>query len=558
MVVVYSGFYNEVMTFLDSVFNPKTIKGDLFGGIIAAVVALPLALAFGVSSGAGAIAGVYGAIACGFFAALFGGTSSQVSGPTGPMTIVMAAVVTDYIAKFPETGLALAFTVVMLGGLFQILFGFLKLGRYVSMVPYAVISGFMSGIGLIIILLQIPPLLGHEVSGGLMPVLKALPDILRAPHYMEIVIGLTAVALIYTWPKALKAYIPASLVALVVFSVAIAVFFADANIAVLGDIPVGLPQFHMPVFEASLIFSMLKSAIILALLGSIDSLLTSLVADNMTHSYHDPEKELIGQGIGNIVAGLIGGIPGAGATMRTVVNVQNGGQTRLSGMCHAALLLFCILGAGHYVSFIPLTVLAAILVAVGVDIIDWSFIRRIPRFPRRITVTMFTVMLLTVFVDLITAVIVGIVMSSLSTVKRMADLQIKMTREITRENAREHLSEEDAALLEKGAGVFLLYQLHGPLSFGAAKHMLKTLSADRDYKILVLDMTYVPMVDVTTSLTIEDIIRRVRAKGKDVRFVGLQPEVQAQFHLISVASGEDDEGLETLQYGVLADALRGN
>ena len=533
-------------------FRSKDIKGDIYGGIIAAVVALPLALAFGVSSGAGAIAGLYGAVCVGFFAALFGGTPPQVSGPTGPMTVVMAAIITDYIARFPETGLALAFTVVVMGGLFQILFGILKLGKYVSMVPYAVISGFMTGIGVIIIILELPSLLGYEVSGGILPALKALPDAALHPHAIEAFLGLAVIALIYLWPKRLNAIMPASLFALIAISAGTALFLPSGDIRILGDIPTGLPAFHMPVFEAPLVFDMVKSAIILALLGSIDSLLTSLVADNVTRTHHDPEKELIGQGIGNTIAGLFGGLPGAGATMRTVINVQNGGRTPISGMLHAVILLAVLLGLGRYASYIPHTVLAGILVTVGIGIIDWDFIRRIPKFPRRITVIMLTVLGITVFVDLMTAVAVGIVMASLSTVKRMADLQIKLTNEITSDTAKDHLPEKEAALLEKSEGHILLYQLQGPLSFGAAKHMLKTLTRDGEYKILVLDMTYVPMVDVTTALTIEEIIRTVEEKGKEVRFAGLREEILAQFHHLAMA----DVVLEKRQYKTLSAALK--
>lgn len=532
-------------------FRSRNIKDDMYGGIIAAVVALPLALAFGVSSGAGAIAGLYGAICVGFFAALFGGTPSQISGPTGPMTVVMAAIVTDYMSRFPDSGLALAFTVVIMGGLFQIVFGFLRLGKYVSMVPYAVISGFMTGVGVIIIMLELPALLGHEVGGGVTAAFTAMPDVLSNVNFMEAVLGVTGIALIYVWPKPLRALVPAPLFALIFASVIAVLMFPKAGIHVLGDIPTGLPALHMPVFETVLIFDMVKSALILALLGSIDSLLTSLVADNITRTHHDPEKELIGQGIGNIAAGLFGGLPGAGATMRTVINVQSGGRTPLSGMVHALILLAVVLGLAHYASYIPHAVLAGILITVGIDIIDWDFIRRMHKFPRRIAVIMLTVLGITVFVDLITAVAVGIIMSSLSTVKRMADLQIKMTREITADNADEYLPADEAGKMRQSQGDFLLYQLQGPLSFGAARNMLKTLTKDGDYKILVLDMTYVPMVDVTTALTIEEIIRTVQEKKKDVRFVGLNQEILAQFHQLAMTGAV----LENRHYSTLSDAL---
>lgn len=528
------------------------MKGDIYGGVIAAIVALPLSLAFGVSSGAGPIAGLYGAICIGFFAAIFGGTPVQISGPTGPMTVVMAAIITRYIAKYPEAGLTLAFTVVVMSGVFQILFGFLKLGKYVSMVPYAVISGFMTGIGMIIILIEIPALLGHEVSGGVIPALKAMPEILRNPGYIEAVMGLTVIAIIYLWPKRLAALIPAPLFALIFMAITAAVFLPEAHIHILGDIPTGLPEFRMPTIEPALAFDMVKSAIILALLGSIDSLLTSLVADNITCTQHDPERELIGQGVGNIVAGLFGGLPGAGATMRTVINVNSGGKTPLSGMLHSMILFVVVLGLGCYASYIPHTVLAGILITVGIGISDWEFIRRVHKFPLRIPVIMLTVLAITVFVDLITAVAVGIIMSSLSTIKRMADLQIKQTKEIHGGNANEHLSKKEAGLFKRFNGQVLLYQLHGLLSFGAAKYMLNTLGREGDYKILILDMTFVPMVDVTTALTVETIIKRVQNKQKQVQFVGLQQEVLAQFDQLSIS----DLVLEEHNHETLDQALK--
>lgn len=529
----------------------NNFRGDLYGGFMASVVALPLALAFGVSSGIGAIAGLYGAIAVGLFASIFGGTPSQISGPTGPMTVVMTSIVIDYMARFPESGLALAFTVVMLGGLFQILFGYLKIGKYISMVPYAVISGFMTGIGIIIIILELPALLGHDVTGGVLSVIAALPQFANQINYTELLLGLLVITLIFTWPKRLQSIIPASLFCILAIPFLVTLFFSG-DVHILGEIPTGFPEFNMPVFEMSLIFTMLKSALVLGLLGAIDSLLTSLVADTITQTHHDSEKELIGQGIGNIVAGLFGGLPGAGATMRTVVNVRSGGHSRLSGVIHALILLSIVLGVGHYASYIPHAVLAGILITVGIQIIDWGFIKRIKKLPYRTIMTMLVVFTMTVFVDLITAVAVGIIMSSLSTVKRMADMQIKLMKEITPQNAREYLSSADANLLAKSDGSIVLYQLQGPLSFGAAKQMLKTMSKKEGIKTLILDMSDVSMVDVTTSLTLEDLIKRAKARGQNILLVGLQAEILAQFHQWVIT----DIPLEDLYYETVSKALK--
>lgn len=352
------------------------LRGDIYGGLTAAVVALPLALAFGVASGAGPVAGLYGAIFVGFFAALFGGTPAQVSGPTGPMTVVMAGVITQY-GHEP----ALAFTVVMLAGVFQILFGIFKLGRYVNLVPFPVISGFMSGIGCIIIILQLAPLLGHATpGGGPVAVLASLPGLVRTPHADAAIVGLITLAIVCFTPNRINRILPSPLTALVVGTVLVLVLLP--GVPVLGPIPTGLPDPHLPTLTPEAVPGVVKSALVLALLGSIDSLLTSLIADNVTQTYHDSDRELIGQGIGNAIAGAFGAIPGAGATMRTVINVRTGGRTPLSGALHATVLLAIVLGLGRLAQHIPHAVLAGILIKVGIDIIDWPYLKRIREAPR--------------------------------------------------------------------------------------------------------------------------------------------------------------------------------
>ena len=394
----------------------KNLRGDIYGGVTAAVVALPLALAFGVSSGAGPVAGLYGAILVGFCAALFGGTPAQVSGPTGPMTVVMAAVFTHYTGLYPEDpaqGAALAFTVVMMGGLFQVLFGILRIGKYINLIPHPVVSGFMSGIGVIIILLQLGPLLGHPAQSGPLAAARALPDFLTTPVLDAVVLGVVTLAIVYLLPTRINRILPSPLLALIVGTLGLYLVFGGEMVTgeidgesiyrlgqatVLGNIPTGLPNPQLPALELALLVDMLKSALILATLGSIDSLLTSLVADNITRTYHESDRELVGQGIGNTLAGIFGGLPGAGATMRTVVNVRAGGRTPLSGALHAVVLLAIVLGAGGFASYIPHAVLAGILIKVGTDIIDWDYLKRLRHAPKAGVAMMITVLLITVFV----------------------------------------------------------------------------------------------------------------------------------------------------------------
>ena len=509
------------------------LRGDIFGGLTAAVVALPLALAFGVASGAGPVAGLYGAIFVGLFAALFGGTPAQVSGPTGPMTVVMAGIFTQY-GHEP----AMAFTVVMLAGGLQIVFGVLKFGRYVSLVPFPVISGFMSGIGCIIIILQLAPFIGHATpSGGTLAALVGLPDLLGSPNIDATIVGLLALGIVYFAPARINRLIPAPLIALLVGTVLVFILLPGAP--VLGEIPTGLPAPHLPTFALDAVPGMVQSALVLALLGSIDSLLTSLIADNITQTHHDSDRELIGQGIGNAIAGAFGAIPGAGATMRTVVNVRSGGRTPItllglkprqsstpiSGALHALVLLAIVLGLGGLARHIHHAVLAGILIKVGIDIIDWSYLRRIRAAPRAGIFFMLVVLLLTVFVDLITAVAVGVVLASLLFVKRMSDLQLASIRVITDTSDEPSLSDEEKVALDAGGGRVVLYHLSGPFSFGAAKGMARLLVSSDEYDALVLDLREVPFLDSSASFGLEDAIKLAQGHHKHVFLVGVRPDV---------------------------------
>jgi len=512
----------------------NNLRGDIYGGITAAVVALPLALAFGVSSGAGPVAGLYGAIFVGLFAALFGGTPAQVSGPTGPMTVVMAVVFTQYTAMFPDDpahGAALAFTVVIMGGAFQILFGAMRFGQYISMVPHPVVSGFMSGIGVIIILLQMAPLVGLPSQGGPLASAMALPEVLSHPVMEALVLGLISLAIVYFLPKKIGRILPSPLVALIVGTLVYLFVFPDGEATILGDIPTGLPDPQLPVITIALLPDMLKSAIVLAVLGSIDSLLTSLVADNITRTYHKPDRELVGQGIGNMVAGLFGGLPGAGATMRTVVNVNAGGSTPISGALHAIVLLGIVLGAGGLAKYIPHAVLAGILIKVGTDIIDWDYLKHLRRAPLAGVIMMFTVLGITVFVDLITAVAVGVVMASLIFMKRMTDLQLDGINAINcsyRENTS--LSDEERKIMDDTNCRILVYELSGPMSFSSAKGMARQLSSYSDYDVLILDLTEVPIVDFTTTRAIKDIIDESEAHGRHAFLVGSHPKTMGMLN----------------------------
>jgi SulP family sulfate permease len=514
----------------------NNIRGDIYGGLTAAVVALPLAMAMGVASGVGPIAGMYGAIFVGFFAALFGGTPAQVSGPTGPMTVVMAAIFIQYTGMYPDDpaqGAALAFTVVVMGGLLQIMFGVLRIGKYIELVPHPVVSGFMSGIGVIIILLQIGPLLGHAPVSRPIEAAIAIPDFLTAINPSAATLGLIALLVVYTVPRflpRLNTLLPSPLLALIIGTVAYLLFFADSNTPIIGEIPSGLPTFQLPTIEIELFSTMIISALTLAGLGTIDSLLTSLVADNITRSQHKSDRELIGQGIGNTVAGLFGGLPGAGATMRTVVNVKAGGRTPLSGALHALILLAVVLGAGPLASNIPNAVLAGILLRVGTDIIDWNYLKLIRRAPRPGVIIMAVVLGTTVVIDLLLAVGIGMIMTSMVFMQRMADNQLSCIKTIKHNHHELPLNTEEKAIMAAADGRILLFHLSGPMSFSAARGMVRRHAATRDYDIMLLDLSDVTMIDFTSAKAIEDIIIDTRAAGRHVFLVGASESITSMLH----------------------------
>jgi SulP family sulfate permease len=532
------------------------LRGDLFGGITAAIVALPMALAFGVSSGAGAIAGLYGAAILGFFAALFGGTPTLISGPTGPMTVVMTAIVTSMTAKNPENGLAMAFTVVMLAGIFQILFGILKLGKFITLMPYTVISGFMSGIGVIMIILQIGPFFGQaNPKGGIIPVFTSIPTFISNLDPAETALATLTLALLFLTPKKIRRLVPPQLLALVIGTLIAAFFLKGSDLRLIGEIPMGLPKLQLPVFTFDQMTIMLVDGVMLGMLGCIDSLLTSVIADSITRTQHDSDKELVGQGIGNLLSGLFGGLPGAGATMGTVVNIQAGGTTVLSGMLHAVVLFIIVLGAGGLTQFIPQAVLAGILVKVGIDIVDWNFLKRAHKLSWKAAAIMYGVLLLTVFVDLIVAVGVGVFVANILTIQRLSDIQSEEVKAITHADDETPLSQEEKLLFKEAGGKILLLHLGGPMSFGAAKAISQRQTIMEDYKVVILDVSDVPMLGVTAALALESLIAEANQKHLEVFLVGGTEKVKARLERFGIldrvpANNLADSRLEALYQAV--------
>lgn len=477
----------------------SNIKGDILGGITAGIIALPLAIAFGVASGLGASAGLYGAVILGLIASVFGGTPTQISGPTGPMTVVIASVA----AMYPHNTL-IVFSTIFLAGVLQILFGFLKVDKIINFISYPVISGFMSGVGAIIILLQLNPILGLEFNGTPFGAFIHVLNNLNSININSIILGLLSLIIVFFTPNKINSKIPAPLIALILGTVVSIIFQMD--VTTIGEIPASFPQFIIPQFHLAELKVIISMAVTLAVLGSIDSLLTLLVADSLLKTKHNPNKELIGQGLGNMFAGLFGGIAGAGATMRTVVNIKAGGKTRLSGIIHSLFLLAVILFFAPIASKIPIPVLAGILIKVGESIIDYKFIKVIKAAPKNDLAVMLAVFLITVFYDLITAVGIGIVLSAILFAAHLSqEFKIHINK----------LSDE-IVIDEIEQNKIMVLKIKGVLFFGSASRIMPQIEDVIENKCLIIDCHSISTMDISAIFALEDLILTLQDKKIEV------------------------------------------
>lgn len=586
----------------------SNIKGDAFGGITAGVVALPLALAFGVSSGLGPSAGLYGAIFISFFAALFGGTNTQISGPTAPMTAVSMVVISGIVAANDgdlSMALPAILTVFLIAGLSQVGLGVLGLGKYIKYIPYPVVSGFMTAIGVIILLTQILPSLGYnpkedvefvnqfkaqaeevilesilkdeagddvlvlenfqdtidrassitqddilkesktlasKEASGTIGALKLMPRALQNINWLELLLALGTVFIIYGF-KRITTVVPSTLVALVVMS-GIAIGFG-LSYKPIEEIPSGLPVLQLEIFtkfKLTTITPYIFTGLTLALLGAIDSLLTSIVADNMTKTKHNPNKELIGQGIGNSIAAVFGGIPGAGATIRTVVNIDSGGKTKLSGMIAGVMLLFILLALGPVASKIPAAVLSGILITVGIGVMDYKGLKAIPSLPKDVSfgpfklssevIIMLTVLLLSTFWDLIFAVGIGLIISCLMFMKKIGDLTSEYSNVIA---LKEESWLDEKNIPERLKESVFIKHIKGPLFFGSTsgfQQLYKQIPGTATTVILRLErMQY---MDQSGLYAMEDMIQELQTKNIEVRFVNLLEQPRYMMERIDI------------------------
>ncbi len=508
-------------------------RGDFAGGISAGIIAIPLALAFGTQSGLGPVAGLYGAISLGIFASAFGGTPTQISGPTGPMVVVAAMVIGNSIEKFGglEAALPNIIFTFFLAGVFQFLFGIIKIGKYIRYIPYTVVSGFMTGIGIIIILLQVFPLMGKESPKDIVSICTHISEAFQNFKPEVAVLGIATISIIYLFPKITRS-VPNILVALI--SVSVVAIWTDLDVPVVGQVPNQLPELKLSLLAD---FSLLDlkdvylPALTLALLGSIDSLLTSVIADNVTKIRHDSDKELKGQGIGNMLSALIGGIPGAGTTMSTLVNTNSGARTRLSGLVHGISLIIVLLIAGEFVEKIPVPVLAGILITVGVGIIDYKGLKNLKNWPKAEAIVMLIVLFLTVFVDLIEAVGIGLFCSLFIFMKKMGDM-VENQAEIlplseklkSLEKHPQLLANAQVCLTDNLRKEILVKKFQGPLFFGVATTLQDLAKQVKNIRVVILKMNEVPYIDQTGLYALEEMVMELKTRKIAVLISGLREQ----------------------------------
>ncbi len=501
----------------------KNLYNDFLGGVTSGIVAIPLALAFGVASGLGALAGLYGAIILCFVAALFGGAKPQISGPTGPMTVILAAAVATY-PNNPEA----IFTIIVMAGIVQVVLSMLNVAGMVKYVPYPVISGFLSGIGCIIILLQINPFFGADVIGS--PVKSVMSYAGNIPDYdiQSTILGLLTLGIVFFTPQAVSRIVPAPLIALVIGTLITTIF--NFNVDKIGEISSTLPTFAISGFSWAQLHDYLPLALTLGVIGAVDSLLTALVVDSLTKERHNPDRVLLGQGIGNALVGMFGGTVGAGATMRTVVNIKAGGVTRLSAIIHAVFLAALLLGAAPLVKNVPMAVLAGILIKVGSEIIDFKFIRVIKYAPKHDLYVMILVFLLTVFYDLIFAVGAGITLAALLFARQV-------TRE-TRVNIKEvydrEIMEIESEIEHASHHKIRIVHIHGVLFFGSINHMISQVEEQLGTKYLILNFESIPLLDISAVFALEDIIVNLKSHDIKVLIVLKCEELEKQLRSLGI------------------------
>ncbi|MXZ92677.1 MAG: SulP family inorganic anion transporter [Chloroflexi bacterium] len=509
----------------------RQLSGDIFGGVTTAATVLPMALAYGVATGLGAIAGMYGAIVVGFFASVFGGTPARIAYPSAAMAVAMMVVLTEHAESVSE-----AFTIIVMAGLIQIALGILRIGRFVTYTPYSMIAGFTSGIGVIIIVIQTLPFLGAAPApGGLFDIIRAWPEALVTFNLHAVTVGIVSLAICVFWPRRLGRYLPGPLLALLVGTVIAMLWLPGAP--VIGELPRGLPSLQAPEMSAGFLLSAIQPALTLALISSVNSMVASLVADSLTGTRHKPNREMAGQGIANVAAGLLGALPGAGAPSGTTVNIRAGGSSPVSGVLCAAALLAIVLGLGRIAEPIPLAVLSGILVKVGWDIIDWRLITRIRHVRRNYLLVMLLTLALTVFVDLITAIVVGLIVAGFARARESERRELSSVVSVPLLDTEFFSGGQDAddADVDRFAARVGLVDLRGEFSFASSNELAWTIGADiEQHEAVIFDFSNTVHMDDSAALVIERLIDRAAAAKTECIVLNLSGSVGDTLNSLNV------------------------
>ena len=513
----------------DRRYSLQALRGDVVGGVTAAVVGLPVALAFGIAAGLGPAAGIYGAISVGFFTAVFGGTRSLISGPTGSMTVAMAVIVAAHADNISE-----AFTIVIMAGLIQVMFGLLRIGRFVTYTPYSVISGFMSGVGVIIIVGQLEPFMGGHVGvGGLFATIAEIPELMSEFQISALIIALITLAVALLWPKRFQRHLPPTLVALAVGTAISLIWLKDAPSV--GAVPTDIPLFHLPHLDLGFIVGATEPALVIALVGSVDTLLTALVADSMTRSRNDASRELLAQGIGNVITGFIRGLPGAGATPNTVANIRAGGSTLISGVLAVAILVIIVMQFGNYVELIPSAVLSGILVKVALDTIDWRFVTRMFRVQREHLAVMLLTFVLTVFVDLVAAVAVGMIAAAVTNARQFERLELDSVISVPILDQVFFAGHPNQDQFDDFSARVGLVALRGTFTIASSGKLIDTIGEDiREHEVVILDFSDTVYIDESAALVVEQLVETAVIQDTHCIVMGLSGMPERNLNALEV------------------------
>jgi SulP family sulfate permease len=516
-------FIPKLFSLLKEGISKETISKDVMSGLIVGIVALPLAIAFAIASGVSPEKGIITAIIAGIIISTLGGSRVQIGGPTGAFIVIVYGIVQE----FGINGLTIA---TFMAGFIMIGFGLMRLGNLLKFIPYSLIVGFTSGIALIIFSSQINDFFGLHIT-------KVPADFIdkwvvyfenfdNINWYAIVIAALTVIITLY-FQRLIK-QIPGSIIAIILATVAVNIFDipVDTIESNFGNIPnnFNLPQ--LPSIDYKTVKSLIAPAFAIALLGSIESLLSAVVSDSMIGGKHRSNIELIAQGAANIMSSLFGGIPATGAIARTATNVKNGGRTPIAGIIHALVLLSIMLLFAPYAKLIPLSCLAGILMVVAYHMSEWRQFKSILKGNRMDIIILLTTFFLTVIFDLVIAIEIGIVLSSFMFMKRMSESVLVENISTDTVNG-EHLFDEELLDLPKNV---LLYEINGPLFFGAARQFQETITNTHlQPKVIIIRMRYVPLIDVTGYQSLKEIIKSYHIRGIKVILSGIQETLQKDF-----------------------------